>query len=124
LFPFGYGLSYTTFEYGKAKVEVSEGAWTVSVPVTNTGSVKGKEVVQLYVGDDKASVIRPKKELKAFEKIEINPGETKTAKLTITEQDLKFWDEAKHEWTLEPGTFTFYVAASSADIKQKIKVKK
>ena len=123
LFPFGYGLSYTTFEYGKAAVESSEGSFTVTVPVTNTGSVKGKEVVQLYVGDDKATVVRPKKELKAFEKIELSPGETKTVTLTLTEQDLKFWDEAKHGWTLEPGTFTFYVGASSADIKQKIKVK-
>ena len=93
------------------------------MPVTNTGSVKGKEVVQLYVGDDKATVVRPKKELKAFEKIELNPGETKSVTLTITEQDLKFWDEAKHGWTLEPGTFTLYVGASSADIKQKIKLK-
>lgn len=116
-FPFGYGLSYTTFQYGKATISGN----VVSVTVTNTGKVKGKEIVQFYVGDDKASVVRPVKELKHFEKIELAPGESKTVSYTIAEEDLKFFDENTHAWTAEPGTFTIYVAASSADVKGTVK---
>ena len=128
LYPFGHGLSYTTFKYGKLGVRSEElgvngKKWTVTVPVTNTGSVAGKEVVQLYVGDDKATVLRPVKELKAFQKIAVAPGETATATLTITADDLRFWDEQQHQWRLEPGTFTLYVGSSSTDIRQKVKIK-
>ena len=87
------------------------------------GKVTGKETVQLYVGDDKASVLRPKKELKAFQKVEIAPGETVSVSLSITPDDLKFWDTTSSDWLLEPGSFTLYVAASSADIRQKIRIK-
>lgn len=114
-YPFGYGLSYTTFEYGKPVVEGRK----VTVAVTNTGKVAGKEVVQFYVGDDKASVLRPVKELKHFEKVELAPGETRTVTYTVNDDDLKFFDEVKHEWVAEPGTFTIYVGASSRDIKGK-----
>ena len=123
LFPFGHGLSYTSFVYGKATVNYADGKWTVTVPVTNMGKVAGKETVQLYVGDDKASVLRPKKELKAFQKVEIAPGETVSVSLSITPDDLKFWDTTSSDWLLEPGSFTLYVAASSADIRQKIRIK-
>lgn len=115
-YPFGYGLSYTTFEYGKPVIEGRK----VTVAVTNTGKVAGKEVVQFYVGDDKASVLRPVKELKHFEKVELAPGETRTVTYTVNDDDLKFFDEVKHEWVAEPGTFTIYVGASSRDIKGKV----
>lgn len=127
LFPFGYGLSYTTFEYSQptisSKTIAEGGKIEVSINVKNTGPVAGKEVVQLYVGDDKASVVRPAKELKGFDKVELNPGETKTVSFTISADDLKFYDETKHEWVAEPGTFKAYIGASSADIKAALSFK-
>lgn len=125
LFPFGYGLSYTTFKYGKATASATTlsgegGTITFTIPVTNTGKVAGKEVVQLYIGDDKASVVRPTKELKAFAKVALNPGETKNVTLTISVDDLKFFDEINHAWKVEPGTFKAYIGASSADVKSSV----
>ncbi len=121
LFPFGHGLSYTTFSYGKATLSSSsltaDGSITVTVPVRNSGDRPGKEVVQLYIGDNKSSLPRPKKELKAFDKIALNPGEEKTVTFTITPDDLKYFDDARHEWVAEPGKFTLYIGASSADIR-------
>ena len=118
LFPFGYGLSYTTFKYGKPTIS----GRTVSVAVTNSGKMAGKEVVQLYVGDDQASVLRPVKELKHFKKINLAPGETKTVEFTIKDEDLKFYDEASKNWKLEPGSFTLYIGSSSTDIRGKVKL--
>jgi len=120
LFPFGYGLSYTTFEYGKPVIEGNN----VTVSVKNTGKVAGKEVVQFYVGDDKASVIRANKELKYFEKIELAPGEEKSVTYHIFDDDLKFYDEVSRKWKLEPGTFTISVASSSVDVKGTVKFTK
>ena len=121
LFPFGYGLSYTTFAYGKpvasAKTIAADGTLTVTIPVKNTGSVAGKEVVQLYIGDEKCSVLRPVKELKAFRKIALAPGEEKEVSFIITPEDLKFYDEVAGEWTAEPGKFKAYIGASSADVR-------
>lgn len=121
LFPFGHGLSYTTFSYGKATLSSSsltaDGSITVTVPVRNSGDRPGKEVVQLYIGDNKSSLPRPKKELKAFDKIALNPGEEKTVTFSITPDDLKYFDDARHEWVAEPGKFTLYIGASSADIR-------
>lgn len=116
-FPFGFGLSYTTFGYGRPSIN----GRTVSVSVRNTGDVSGQEVVQFYVGDDKASVIRPVKELKHFEKVSLAPGETKQVSYTIDDEDLKYFDEEKHEWVAERGAFTVYVGASAADIRGKVK---
>ena len=115
-FPFGYGQSYTTFSYGKPRIADR----TVSIEVTNTGHVEGKETVQFYVGDDKSSVVRPVKELKHFEKILLKPGETRTVTYTIQPEDLCFFDESKHAWVSEPGSFTIFVGASSSDIKCKL----
>lgn len=118
LFPFGHGLSYTTFKYGKPTIQ----GRTVTVNVTNTGHVEGKEVVQLYIGDDKSSVLRPVKELKHFKKIGLKPGESQQVAFTITDDDLKFYDESTHTWTLEPGTFTIYLGSSSTDIRGKVRL--
>lgn len=122
-FPFGHGLSYTSFGYGdvsapevftkdKDKIEVV-------VPVTNTGSKKGKEAVQLYVSDLKSSVERPVKELKGFKKVELNPGETKDVKFELDRRALSYFDAEKHQWVMEPGDFEILVGASSADIRSK-----
>lgn len=120
-FPFGFGLSYTTFKYGKPQI-VAKGnaAWTVSVDVTNTGKCEGKEIVQLYIGDEQCSVDRPKKELKSFAKVALRPGETKTVTMDITDDELKFWDETSHGWKVEPGKFCAYICASVDDVRGKV----
>lgn len=108
LFPFGYGLSYTTFAYGPMKLSSAamapDGSVVVSVPVANTGSRAAAEVVQLYVRDLVASMSRPVKELKHFERVELQPGETKTVSFTITPADLSFYN-SNLEFVLEPGEF-------------------
>ena len=124
LFPFGYGLSYTSFKYSDASISGANGNYTVSVKVKNTGTCKGKETVQLYIGDDKASVIRPQKELKHFKKIELQPGEEQTVTFAVTEEDLKFYDEEQHQWRSEAGTFKAYVGSSSRDIQAKLSFEK
>ncbi len=118
LFPFGYGLSYTTFEYGAptlsdASIPV-DGEVTVSVDVTNTGDVAGDEVVQLYLRDVVSSVTRPVQELRGFERITLAPGETRTVTFTLGEDDLRFWNRDM-ERVVEPGAFEIMTGTSSAD---------
>lgn len=92
----------------------------VSLPVRNTGSREGKEVVQLYVRDVKSSVERPYKELKAFRKIHLKAGEEKHVDFTVTVDDLKYFDEEKHDWIAEPGRFEILIGSSSADIRSVV----
>ena len=120
LFPFGYGLSYTTFKYGKATIKAAADGWTVTVDVTNTGSREGKETVQLYVGEQKPSADNPVKQLKDFAKLSLKPGETRTATMHIAKEDLQSWDEQRHQWRLMSDRFRAYVGASSADIRGKV----
>jgi len=121
LFPFGYGLSYTTFQYGKpavsSKTITAADPLTVTVSIKNTGKVAGKEVVQLYVSDEKSSLPRPIKELKGFEKISLEPGEEKTVHFTLTKEDFSYYDDTKKEWIAEPGKFKIMIGASAADIR-------
>lgn len=123
MFPFGYGLSYTTFKYGKPRLSASEmtadSQVTVTVAVTNTGAVEGKEVVQLYISDVKSLLPRPLKELKGFRKISLKPGQTEDVTFTVTPDALKFFDDKRHEWVAEPGVFKVLVGSSSTDIKAK-----
>lgn len=118
-YPFGYGLSYTTFAYDKAAVKADNGVYTVSVEVKNTGKVAGKEVVQLYVSaPDAADANKPEKELKAFAKTkELKPGETTVVTLKVNAADLASYDEAASAWVVTPGNYKFLVGASSRDIK-------
>ena len=124
LFAFGHGLSYTDFGYGEAKAARTSmkenGTFSVSVDVTNTGDVAGKEVIQLYIGDNEASVARPVKELKGFRKIALEPGQKQTVTFEITPEMLKFFDADKHEWVLEKGKFTAFIGAASDDIRTQV----
>jgi beta-glucosidase len=120
LYPFGYGLSYTTFEYGDIKLSKSklkgDEKLTASVTLTNTGKVAGEEVVQLYIQDPAASISRPVKELKNFKKVLLQPGEKKDINIEITTNDLKFYNsDLKYDW--EPGDFIIYIGSNSRDVK-------
>lgn len=127
LFSFGHGLSYTTFEYGKPVVDKREmkadEQLTVTVPVKNTGSREGKEVVQLYIRDKKSSVERPVKELKGFCKVSLKPGEEKEVSFTIDRSALSYFDAGSHQWVAEPGAFEAIVAASATDIRGQVEFK-
>lgn len=121
LFPFGHGLSYTTFSYGKPSVDkkimTAGDTITFTVKVKNTGTREGQEVVQLYVSDKKSSLPRPVKELKGFSKVRLAPGEEKEVAISIDKTALSFFDDARHEWVAEPGKFEALIATSSADIR-------
>lgn len=121
LFPFGHGLSYTTFEYGKPvadkKTMTADDTITFTVTVKNTGDREGQEVVQLYISDKKSSLPRPVKELKGFRKVKLAPGEEQKVSFTVAKDALSFFDDAKHEWVAEPGKFEAVIAASAADIR-------
>ena len=123
-FPFGHGLSYTTFEYSNAKAAkpsmTAAGTLKVSVDVENTGSVDGAEVVQLYIADPEASIDRPAKELKGFEKVFLKAGEKKSVTFEIDAEDLSYFDAEKHEWVAESGEFQALLGSSSEDIKAMV----
>ena len=139
LFAFGHGLSYTSFRIGKPTLSADrlslqasqltyrdgdkapEGSLTVTVPVTNTGSRAGAEVVQLYVSDLKSSLPRPVRELKGFQKVFLQPGETQNVTLTITTEALSYYDDAKQMWAIEPGEFDVFVGNASDNLTQKVR---
>ena len=116
LFPFGYGLSYTSFSFSKLSVPASAAsgsAVSVSFDVTNTGAAAGAEVAQLYVSDPSAKAKRPERELKGFEKVRLAPGETKHVTINLDARAFSYWDEAAHKWTIDPGKFVLRVGNSS-----------
>lgn len=121
LFPFGYGLSYTTFRYDDLKLSAAQmkpdGALTASVAVKNTGARAGDEVVQLYVHQEQSRVKRPTKELEGFARIHLEPGETKTVTFSLTAPQLAYWDETVHHFVVPPGKYDVMIGASSADIR-------
>lgn len=121
LFPFGHGLSYTSFSYSNLRLDKTSytdgDTITVTVDVENTGKVSGKETVQFYVRDEKSTLVRPEKELKAFQKISLEPGEKKSVSVTLTERDLSFYDPEVGGWNAESGVFTVFCGSSSQDIR-------
>ena len=125
LFPFGYGLSYTTFEISNLRADkremTADGKLTVTVDVRNTGSVAGAEVLQLYISDSKSSQPRPVKELKGFKKVSLAPGEKQQVDFTIDRSALSYYDETAGDWTAEPGEFVVTVNNSSAPTKNNIR---
>jgi beta-glucosidase len=121
LFPFGHGLSYTTFAYSNPKVSAATfqdvDGLTISVDVTNTGKVAGKEIVQVYVCDQKSGLVRPPKELKGFAKVELQPGETKTVTIQLDFRAFAYYHPAYQQWITENGEFDILIGASAADIR-------
>jgi len=116
LYPFGFGLSYTSFEYSNLKINKKSFAKgesaQVSVTLKNTGKYEGKEVVQLYIRDEFASVVRPVKELKGFQLVNLKPGETKTLSFTLTDRELGFYNN-NGDFVVEPGSFKIMLGGSS-----------
>ncbi|MBO9729757.1 MAG: glycoside hydrolase family 3 C-terminal domain-containing protein [Chitinophaga sp.] len=125
-FPFGYGLSYTGFRIDNFSADKAsygkEETIHAKCTITNTGAREGAEVVQLYVSDPQCTVVRPEKELKAFDKIFLQPGETKTVELTVNVADLAFYDEGKKSWNVEPGDFVLHIGNSSRSISSSVKI--
>jgi len=121
LYPFGHGLSFTTFSYSNVKLSSStlkkDATLTVRVQVRNSGKRPGEEVVQLYAQFPKSAVERPLKELKGFQRISLKPGEAKTVQIPLKAESLAWWNEKKNGWDLEPGTVNLLIGASSADIR-------
>jgi beta-glucosidase len=117
LYPFGYGLSYTEFEYSQITLNkpvlTAETKIEASITLTNRGKVKGKEVVQMYIRDHFASVTRPVRELKDFELVELEPGESKLITFELTPETLQFYSVNK-KWESEPGTFSLFIGTNSA----------
>ena len=126
LFPFGYGLSYTSFAYSNVRVSADSfrdvDGVTVSVDVSNTGPVAGKEIVQVYVHDHESRLIRPYKELKGFAKVSLEPGETKTVTIPLNFRAFAYFDPAHNQWVTESGQFDILIGASSADIRGRATV--
>ena len=121
-FAFGHGLSYTDFKIGDPTQSPDGDGYIVTVPVSNTGSREGAEVIQAYVSDSKSSVSRPLKELKAFGKINLKPGESGNVTLTLGKEAFAFFNPASKLWTVEPGTFEILIGNASDAIKKKIKI--
>ena len=125
LFPFGHGLSYTTFEYSNLRAMPPKGNSSVAafeVDITNTGDIAGKEVLQGYITVNGSQIERPQKELKKFEKISLESGETKKVKFELSEKDLSFWSIENNTWQVEPAEYTFSIGASATDIKDSVSV--
>ena len=123
-YPFGYGLSYTSFGYGKPSVKVSGSNVEVSVSVKNTGDVEGKEIVQVYVSAPKSVLEVPAKELKSFAKTRsLKPGESQTLKMVIPVRDLASYDEHNSQWLAPAGEYTFSVASNISDVRGTAKAK-
>ena len=122
MYPFGYGLSYTTFKYENLKItptsQKTKGDFKITADITNTGKRSGDEIVQLYIRDKVSSVITYDSQLRGFERVNLKPGETKKVEFTLHPEDLMILDKNMN-WTVEPGEFEFMLGASSEDIRLK-----
>ena len=117
LFPFGFGLSYTTFEYSNLDIKAEGKEFVVSFDIKNTGKVAAAEVAQVYVSDDVCSLVRPEKELKGFDKVYLKAGETKRVSVRLDDEAFRFFDPIERQFKVEAGDFTIKVGSSSADIR-------
>jgi beta-glucosidase len=112
-FPFGFGLSYTEFKYENLKVNLSDNSIVATVDVTNIGDMKGEEVIQLYIGLENSKIDRPKKLLKGFKKVEIEPKETKNVSLAVNKNDLAYYNPKTNNWEVEKMKYCIFVGPSS-----------
>ena len=123
LYAFGRGLSYTNFAYSNLRISSprigSDGRVQIHVDVKNTGDRAGDEVVQLYVHNNDQGAVQPREQLQGFERVSLNPGESKTVDFTLPVEQLSFWDTSKHAYVIHPGTFDVMVGSASDDIRQK-----
>ena len=123
LFPFGHGLSYTTFGYDHLKLSRSklapDGSVAATVDITNTGKRAGEEVVELYVHDTQPQIDRPVRELKGFAKVALQPGQTRTVQFTLQPRSLAYFDTPGHQWKADAGDYEIQIGASSRDLRQK-----
>jgi beta-glucosidase len=117
LYPFGHGLSYSSFEFDSLKLQQTDRGVIVSLRITNTGEMAGSEVIQAYVRDKAARLIRPEKELKQFKKVFLEPQESKEVQMVLGKNAFQYYDDAKKQWVLEPGKFFIMVGNSSKNIK-------
>ena len=122
LYPFGHGLTYTTFEYSDVKVTPAKDGCNVELTLTNTGDYDASEVVQVYVGEENPSVPRPVKELKAFKKVALASGESQVLRFRLDKDAFAFYDVDTHDWKVNPGQFNIYVGASAGDVKHSASV--
>ena len=126
IYPFGYGLSYTTLAYGNLRITPepshTQSSFRVTCDVTNTGDRRGDEVVQLYVTENAPTVLRPKKELKGFRKVTLAPGKNTVVEFELARQALAFWDTQSRGWKVNPGEYTLSLGTSSADIAATLPV--
>ena len=121
-FPFGFGLSYTTFVYEDLKAEIHGKTVKLSFLLKNTGHRSGAEVPQVYVSDKKCSVPRPSQELKAFQKVRLEPGKSQRVEIELGSEAFHFWNPSTKQWTIEPGEFEIRVGASSDDIRLRTSI--
>jgi beta-glucosidase len=125
-FPFGYGLSYTTFEYSNPQVSTNAfkdvDGITVTIDITNTGDVAGKEIVQVYVHDRESGLVRPEKELKGFAKVDLEAGETKTVSIYLDFRAFAYYHPEYKQWITEDGEFDLLIAASASDVRHTVRV--
>jgi beta-glucosidase len=122
-FAFGHGLSYTSFKYANLKIVPGKESATITFTVSNTGKIAGAEVAQVYVKDDVSTLKRPEKELKGFQKVYLNPGETKTVTISLSKDTFQYYNDILQQWVLEKGDFTIQVGSSSRDLRLTGKVK-
>lgn len=120
LYPFGHGLSYSTFKYGKPSVTSTTDGVRVSFTVKNAGKQDAEEVVQVYAARKQSMIERPQKELKSFKRIAIKAGATENVELMMPHSVFSHWDEQTHDWAVEPGAITLLIGSSSQDIRQTI----
>ena len=117
VYPFGHGLSYTNFNYSNIDVSEKNDTLEISFEIKNTGDIDGAEIAEVYVGDPISTVKRPIKELKAFEKVFLKPGETKKVTLNVDIRDIGYYNVVLKDWITEPGKYVIYVGSSSRDIR-------
>ena len=122
LYPFGYGLNYTSFSYGPLSIEPSGDGFDVSLDVKNTGTRAGTETVQIYIHECNPAVPRPERELKAFRKVDIAKGKTVKVSMHLSRKAFAYYDTGKHDWMVNPGTFTVEAGASATDIRSRANV--